>query len=65
MAWTSAQLAALETAIATGTKTVTYQDKTVTYHSLDEMLRLRAQMKAELEVSSGTDRHARVAFARD
>ncbi len=65
MAWTPAQLAALEAAIATGTKRVAYSDKTMEYHSMTEMLELRAQMKAEIEVSAGTDRHARVAFSRD
>jgi len=48
MAFTLAQLTSLENAIASGTKSVTYGDKTVTYHSLDEMIRLRALMRQDL-----------------
>lgn len=48
MAWTTEQLDALEAAIATGTKSVMYGTKMVTYNSLDEMLRLRDLMRREL-----------------
>ena len=50
--WTSTHLAALEAAIAQGARTVQYGDRQVTYHSLDEMLRLRATMASAI---AGTD----------
>lgn len=56
MAYTTTQLQALEDAIALGALSVKYADKTVTYRSLDEMIRIRAAMRTELglnETSSG------------
>jgi parvulin-like peptidyl-prolyl isomerase len=53
MAYTQAQLAALEAAIAEGALTVKYQDKQVTYRSLDEMIRLRNMMRREMGHSTG------------
>lgn len=50
-AWTSDQLAKLEEAIAQGSLIVKYGDKQVTYRSLEEMLRIRELMRAELGVS--------------
>jgi hypothetical protein len=48
MAWTQAQIDALEDAIATGVQTVKHGDKTVTYASLDEMQRLLDRMLAQI-----------------
>ena len=53
MAYTQAQLVALEAAIAEGALTVKYQDKQVTYRSLDEMIRLRNMMRREMGYSTG------------
>lgn len=55
MAWTQEQYDALNAAIATGTKKVTYGDKSVEYQSLGEMLRLKEAMANELGIgrSSG------------
>ena len=39
--WTTEDLAAIESAIAKGVKTVKYTDREVTYRSLDEMLKIR------------------------
>ena len=50
--YTLEDLASLERAISTGTRDVFYGDKRVTYRSLDEMLRIRNIMRAELGVSS-------------
>jgi len=52
MAFTSAQLAALEAAIATGALSVGHGDKKVTHHSLAEMLALRDRMIRELSLST-------------
>lgn len=67
MAWTQADLTALDEAIASGVLKVAYRDKTVTYHSLADMLRLRAVMKEEIDAgtSSAVDRYARAAFSRE
>lgn len=48
MAYTMEQVTALEAAVAEGALTVKYQDKQVTYRSLDEMVRILRQMKTEL-----------------
>lgn len=60
MAWTSAQLEALESAIAQGTLTVEYADKKVTYRSLEDMLRLRDLMRRELIGSASSSEFSRV-----
>jgi hypothetical protein len=51
MAFTQTQLDQLETAIAQGALSVRYADRWVTYHTPDEMLRLRNQIRAELCIS--------------
>lgn len=48
MAFTSADLEALDAAIRTGTRRVSYGTRTVDYHSLDEMMRLRQIMAADV-----------------
>ena len=48
MAYTAAQLAALQAAIASGVTRVSYQDKDVTYRSLAEMMLLERAMEAEI-----------------
>lgn len=53
MAWTTSDLEALEAAIATGTLSVKYFDKMVTYRTLDEMLKIRDLMRESLGVTSG------------
>jgi uncharacterized protein YaiI (UPF0178 family) len=48
MAWTTTDLTALEAAIASGARTVSHNGKTVTYNSLNEMLKLRDRMQWEI-----------------
>lgn len=66
MAWTSADLAALDAAIKQGVRRVIYGEgnsrKEVEYHTLDEMLRLRRTMADEVAAAAGTSR-TRVSFA--
>lgn len=50
--FTQAHLDALTTAIASGELTVRYGDTTVTYRSLDELLRVRDMVKAGLQSAS-------------
>lgn len=51
MAFTQTDLTALDSAIARGVKRVQYGTRTVDYQSIDEMLKLRSLMQAEI---SGT-----------
>lgn len=60
MAWTNAQLTALETAISNGSLSVEYGDKKVVYRSLEEMLKLREIMKRELFGSATSGEASRV-----
>lgn len=55
MAFTQIQLDTLDAALATGTLTVMYGNKSVTYRSIDEMLRLRNLMAAELGLTNSKD----------
>lgn len=54
---TQAELDALESAIAQGALSVQYQDRAVRYRSLDEMYRIRDQLRKDLDV--GTSRQTR------
>lgn len=56
MAFTQSQLEALEIAISSGTLTVEYSDKRVTYQDLDAMLKLRAIMRQELGLTGSSKR---------
>ena len=61
MAYTSAQLAALEEAIAQGALVVQYADKRVEYRSLDDMQRIRRQMRLDLGLDTPGSGHRRYA----
>ena len=54
MAWTQLQLDAIEAAIASGELTVRFGDRTVTYRSMDELLRARAVVNDAVSAASGT-----------
>jgi len=56
MAWTSAQLAALEDAIAQGATKVKYGDKEISYRSIEEMLRVRDKIRKELGQTNNTQK---------
>lgn len=51
MAWTQGQLDAIENSIAAGVTSVSYEGKSTTFRSLDEMLRVRALIRAALGLS--------------
>ena len=55
MAYTLSQYQIITDAIATGALTVHYGDKTVTYRSLDEMIRIQTIMKNELFPAQNTN----------
>ncbi len=48
MAYTIEQYEALKAAIATGTQSVSYGDKTVSYRSMDDMEKILRRMEADL-----------------
>lgn len=53
MAFTQQHITALETAIASGTLSVRYGDRQVTYQSLSDMRRLLKQMRSEVAGAAG------------
>ena len=54
MAWTQIELDKLDAAIAKGVLKVKYIDREVIYRSLNEMLKIRNEMKKELgQVAKG------------
>lgn len=57
MAFTQNDVDALDAAIKAGVRKVKYDNEEVEYHSLDEMLRLRATMRNEVAVASGKTRN--------
>lgn len=52
MAFSQAQLDAIEDAITSGSTSVSYEGKSVTYRSLDEMLRIRAIIRSALGLTT-------------
>jgi hypothetical protein len=59
MAFTAAQLAAIEEAIASGVLEVKYSDRTVKYNSLGDLMDLRNQMIEELDATASKVSYAR------
>ncbi|BFT62359.1 phage head-tail joining protein [Pseudomonas moorei] len=55
MAYTIEQYNALQAAIAEGALSVRYADKSVTYRSLDEMMRILKLMSTELGLNACND----------
>ena len=60
MAYTLSQLATIEEAIASGTLRVEIDGRVVVYQSLDQLLKLRDLMKAELGVATPSTARGRV-----
>lgn len=64
MAWTQSDLDALETALKTGIRSVTYADRTVVYQTLTEMLQLRDAMKQSVAATAGTTFSTYASFSK-
>jgi hypothetical protein len=64
MAFTQAQLDAIEAGIAAGSTSVSYEGKSVSYRSLDEMLRIRNIIRVALGLAPGTGATVLVAHDR-
>jgi len=58
MAWTIADVDMLKAAIAAGgiARSITFSDQSVTFHSVDDMLKLLAMMQADVTVTEGGSR---------
>jgi hypothetical protein len=69
MAFTSADIDALDRAIASGELMVRHGERQVTYRSLDELIKARATIAAEIAASAATSRayprYQRATFADD
>jgi hypothetical protein len=69
MSFTSDDLAAINTAIASGELTVTVQGRTVTYRSIDDLIKARAVIESGLAAQSTAGRvrtgYFRFATARE
>jgi len=63
MAWTQADVDALQAAIAAGkgARSIAFQDQVVTFNSIDEMLKLLAVMTAAVTGAAGTSQRTRFA----
>jgi len=53
MPWAQSDLDALDAAIKTGARSVRVGERQVMFHSLDEMLKLRAVMKESVAAQAG------------
>lgn len=69
MAFTTAQLTALEEAIASGELTVSYEGKTVTYRSMADLQKAYDMVKSALEaagtITEAAPRRSYAAYSRD
>ena len=63
MSYTATQLQALKSALANGALIVRYEDRMVTYRSVEELTQAIQIVEGELAAASGTARHSR-SFAR-
>lgn len=55
MAWTQADVDALKAAIASGTLSVSYSDRSVTYRAMHEMQAALAMMQREVQGASAVN----------
>lgn len=63
--WTQADIDALESSIKKGVRTVQFENRSVTYHSLDEMLKLLDTMRSAVaQTSGGTSRSTYAQFSK-
>jgi hypothetical protein len=61
MAWTSADVDALKKAIADGrgARSIAFADQTITFHTVDEMLKLLSVMQQDVAATAGTSQRTR------
>jgi hypothetical protein len=66
MAWTQADIDLLKAAMAAGrgVRTLTFADQSVTFHDIDEMLKLLSVMEHDVAAQSATPQHYRLVATR-
>jgi len=66
MAWTVTDVDALKAAISAGrgARSITFSDQSVSFHSVDEMLKLLAVMQQEVNLASAAPKHYRLAATK-
>ena len=62
MAFTIQQLEAIESALGTGELTVTFEGKSVTYRSVNELIRARNRIQAELQAQGQLPQRVRSSY---
>ena len=63
MAWTTSDLTAIETAIASGELSVQFADRRVQYRSMEELLQARAIIKEAIAQAGGSTASVRSTYA--
>lgn len=63
MSWTSTDLTAIESAIASGALSVQFGDRRVQYRSMEELLKARDVIKESIASSGGTSPSIRSTYA--
>lgn len=63
MAYTQADLDALDTAIASGQLSVQFGDRRVQYRSMAELMQARKHVASQIAAASGRSSHNRFTFA--
>jgi hypothetical protein len=66
MSWTTTDLTAIENAIASGELRVSFQDRSVEYRSIEELLKARDVIKAAVDPTvSASTRSTYASFTKD
>lgn len=64
MAFTTAQLDAIETAIGQGVLTVTYNGMTTTYRNMTDLVKARDMIRADLQASGSLSQPIRTSYSQ-
>lgn len=67
MAWTQTDVDNLKKAISDGrgARSITFGDRTIVFHSVDEMLKLLSVMQQEVAAAAGTSRTRVASISKD
>jgi hypothetical protein len=64
MSWTTADLMAIESAIASGELSVAFADRRVQYRSIDELMKARSMIKESIASSGGVSPSVACTYAQ-
>lgn len=66
MAWTTTDLSTIEAAIAAGTLRVQFGERSIQYHSISDLMKVRDAIQTSISVTAGTtSRTSYAAHSRD